>query len=484
MSDRTTTLPTAPAADLGVRPEAVQAFVTELQRNAVEVHGLAVVRRGHLVQLGAWAPWQQPRPTLAYSVSKTLTASCVGIAIGDGLLKLDDRVVDVLGKELTGPLAPGVEQIIVHQLLSMATGHTTDTLPAMQWKSDAIKAFCSQAPQAEPGSVFCYNNGATWMLGELVRRVTGERLVDFATRRFLAPLGITDLHWQESFGAEFGFSGCFLTVEQIAAIAELYRCDGVWQGERLLPEGWVERAGREQISTAGEENAHSAMGYGYQLWRHPDGYRLDGAFAQYGIVLPEQEAVIAVTSGSFPSVGVMSAVLAHLQPGLTPLTGNPVQAGEPEQVRGLEVPWPARDSDPVRPVKATGAVRSEQPADAVDPWWFPELADAEVRAAGGGWRLDLTLAGESTGVDLGTTAWLTTELAAEEGKIVPVATRCRRDGDRTTVSLAFIDTPHRLTLTLTEAGAVQRWNCPPLNGAPLAGLSASYETLTPSVPAP
>ncbi|OYO07147.1 hypothetical protein CGZ98_19750 [Enemella evansiae] len=480
MTDRSTTLPTASAAELGVRQDALEAFVTALEQNGVEVHGLAVVRRGHLVQLGAWTPWQQQRPTLAYSVSKTVTASCVGIAIGDGLLSLDDRLVEVLGPEVTGPVAPGVEQITVHQLLSMATGHTVDTLPAMLWKSDPIRAFCGQAPQAEPGSVFCYNNGATWLLGELVRRVTGERLVDFATRRFLAPLGITDLHWQESFGAEFGFSGCFLTVEQIAAIAELYRCDGVWQGERLLPEGWVERASREQISTAGEENAHSAMGYGYQLWRHPDGFRLDGAFAQYGIVLPEQEAVIAVTSGNFPSLGVMSAVLEHLQPGLAPLTDNPVQAGDPEQISGLEVPWPAGDGDPVGPVRTAGPVRNEQPAEALDQWWFPALADAAVGAQQGGWQLQLTLAGQPTAVDLGTSAWLTTELVAEQGHRVPVATRCRRDGATTTVSLAFIDTPHRLTLTLTEDGAVQRWNCPPLNGAPLAGLSVDYETVTPS----
>lgn len=478
MTDRSSTLPTATAAELGVRPEAIEAFAAALDRSGVEVHGLAVVRRGYLVQLGAWSPWQQQRPTLAYSVSKALTASCVGIAIGDGLLNLDDRLVDLLGERIGAPVAPGIERITVAHLLAMATGHIADTLPAMAWHDDPLQAFCSQPPAEEPGSVFCYNNGATWLLGELVRHLSGERLVDFATRRFLAPLGITDLHWQESFGKELGFSGCFLTVEQIAAIAELYRCDGVWQGDRLLPEGWVQHASSTQISTLGQQNEHSSLGYGYQLWRHPGGYRLDGAFAQYGIVLPEQEAVIAVTSGSFPSAGVMEAVLIHLQPGLAPLTGAPVRPGEPDRIGGLAVPWPA-GGDPVRTVQTHGPVRGERPIEAEEEWWFPELADAAVVERHGGWHLQLTLAGRPTGVDLGTSDWLHGELAAEDGDPVPVAARCHRADDTTTVSLAFIDTPHRLSLTLTEEGAVQRWNCPPLNGAPLAGLAVDHHTLTP-----
>ncbi|OYO20847.1 hypothetical protein CGZ93_11500 [Enemella dayhoffiae] len=475
MTQRSTNLPTASAEALGVRHEALQAFVDDLTARSVEVHGLAVVRRGHLVQLGEWAPWRAERPTLAYSVSKTVTASCVGLAIADGLFALDDRAADLLGMA-PDAVAEGADRITVHHLLSMATGHTEDTLPALRWHGDAVAAFFGTPPQAEPGSVFCYNNGATWVLGELVRRHTGERLVDFATRRFLTPLGIDDLAWQAADGGELGFSGCFLTVEQIAAIAELYRCDGVWQGERLLPEGWAQLASAHQVATGEQENAHSRLGYGYQLWQHPDGYRLDGAFAQYGIVLPTQEAVIAVTSGQFPSQDVMEAVLAHLQPGLAPLE-EPARPGAPGSFTAA-VPWPG-DGEPLEPVAVSRTIEPRQPQEAPEQWWFPELSEAELAYADG-WQLRIRLTGEPTTVELGENEWLITDFVAEQGTRVPVATRARRSAGLTEVGLCFLDTPHRLTITLADDGtAVQRWNCPPLNGAPLAGLSAEHATVHP-----
>src|SRR5690606_33694302 len=105
--------------------------------------------------------------------------------------------------------------------------------------------------------------------------------------------------WDESpQGINLGGIGLWLKTEAIARFGQLYLQKGVWEGKRLLPEAWVEDATAVQISNGDNAESDWTQGYGYQFWRcRHHAYRGDGVFGQYCIVMPEQDAVLAITGG-------------------------------------------------------------------------------------------------------------------------------------------------------------------------------------------
>ncbi|MGC3994868.1 MAG: serine hydrolase [Propionicimonas sp.] len=270
-----------------------------------------MLRDGTCVLEQYWQPWVASDRPLVYSVSKTFTATAVGLAIGEGRFGLADRVVDLLPEAASDD--PDVAGITVHHLLSMSTGHTDDTLLVMMERQpeEWARAFLSIRPERPVGSWHVYNNGASFLLGELVRRHTGEDLLDYLRPRVLEPLGI-DATWdRDPLGRCLGWSGLHVDLRGLAALGELLRCDGVWQGRRLLPEGWVARATANHIPTI-SDGADWNHGYGYQVWMGREGFRLDGAYGQFAFVLPERGLVVAVQSAQLDTQCLIDTVWAHL----------------------------------------------------------------------------------------------------------------------------------------------------------------------------
>jgi hypothetical protein len=151
----------------------------------------------------------------------------------------------------------------------------------------------------EPGTHFLYNTGATYMLSAIVQKTTGMKLLDYLQPRLFEPLGIQQAKWDESpQGINVGGTGLHIKTEDIARFGQLYLQKGRWNGHQILPEAWIEEATRSHISNGDDPASDWAQGYGYQFWRSRHGlYRGDGAFGQYCIVMPEQDAVLAMTGG-------------------------------------------------------------------------------------------------------------------------------------------------------------------------------------------
>jgi hypothetical protein len=124
-------------------------------------------------------------------------------------------------------------------------------------------------------------------------------LREYLAPRLFAPLGIEHASWQESpQGITVGGIGLSLRTEDIARFGQLYLQDGRWEGRRLLPHAWVAAATAMQSATGDMGHADWTQGYGYHFWRCRHGaYRGDGVFGQYCIVMPEQDAVLAITGG-------------------------------------------------------------------------------------------------------------------------------------------------------------------------------------------
>lgn len=307
-------LPRSTPLAQGVEPTAVRRLVDRLDRLGV-VHSAMVLRHGRVIAEGWWHPHTADRPHTMFSVSKSFTSTAVGLAVDEGLLALDDKVVDLLPDD--APADPGefLRAMRVRDLLTMTTGHSASTmegidrtisLPGSRW----ARAILAQPVDHEPGTRFVYNTGATYLLSAILHRLTGERLLDYLTPRLLAPLGITHAEWeQDPDGIDTGGYGLSITTEEMAAFGQLYLQGGVWEGKQLVPAEWVAAATVKQVENGPNDSPDWNQGYGYQFWQCQHGaYRADGAFGQYVLVWPEKDMVIITTSGLSDLAAVLDAV--------------------------------------------------------------------------------------------------------------------------------------------------------------------------------
>jgi CubicO group peptidase (beta-lactamase class C family) len=321
----------APEAQ-GIASSAILAFVEAAEQNIHHLHSLMLLRHGHVVAEGWWSPYAPEHPHMLYSLSKSFTATAIGLAVAEGRLSVDDPVLSFFPEEAPAEVSANLAAMRVRHLLSMSTGHATDIMPALfnQPDRDWVKGFLSQPVEHAPGSHFAYNSGASYMLSAIVQRLTGMTLLDYLRPRLLAPLGIEQATWEACpRGVNVGGWGLSITTDAIARFGQLYLQKGIWQGQRILTEAWIDAASTFQSDNSSNTNPDWMQGYGYQFWlcRH-NAYRGDGAFGQFCLIIPEQDAVLAITAGVGDMQAVLDLVWQHLLPAFEPaqLPVNPVAA--------------------------------------------------------------------------------------------------------------------------------------------------------------
>ena len=306
----------SPAAE-GVSSAAIEAFLDAAESApGIELHSLMVLRHGRVVAEGWWAPHRPSDARQIYSMSKSFTATALGLALAEDRLALTDTVVDHF-PDLATAAGPRARTITVEHLARMATGHHTDTFPAMQQgdRTEPVRSFLRLEPESPPGTVFAYNNGATYTLAAILQERTGQSLTDYLQPRLFDPLGIAPPFWSTGGGTrQVGLAGLHLATEDVARFGLLYLQDGRWQGRVVLPAAWVAEASRALTPNPGEPVVDWQQGYGYQFWRSRHGYRADGAFGQFCLILPEQEAVAAITSDTEVMQPLLDLAWAHLLP--------------------------------------------------------------------------------------------------------------------------------------------------------------------------
>lgn len=294
-------LPRATPESQGIVSSALLRFIEALESRIHEIHSFMLLRHGKVVAEGWWSPYGHVHPHMLFSLSKSFTSTAVGLAVAEKQFSIDDPVVSFFPEEPLNDLSDLLAGMRVRHLLAMSTGQAVDTWSSMVDRPDGnwIKGFLEVPVLYTPGTHFVYNTGATYMLSAIVQKTTGMRLLDYLQPRLFAPLGIESASWQESpQGITAGGIGLRLKTEDIAKFGQLYLQKGMWQGKQLLPEAWIKEATSSQISNSNGVQPDWIQGYGYQFWRCRHGaYRGDGVFGQYCIVMPEQDAVLAITSG-------------------------------------------------------------------------------------------------------------------------------------------------------------------------------------------
>jgi CubicO group peptidase (beta-lactamase class C family) len=311
-------LPRSTPEAQGVVSAAVLAFVEAADKDIDAMNSFMLVRHGEVVAEGWWAPYNASAPHSLYSLSKSFTSTAVGLAVAEGKLSVDDEVLKFFPEDAPAQPASHLKAMRVSDLLRMSTGHQQE--PARPPDKVWTKVFLAQSIPHKPGTHFLYNTSATYMLSAIVQKATGSTVLDYLRPRLFDPLGIENPQWGTSpQGISLGGYGLSIRTEDIARFGQLYLQKGKWNGEQLVPPSWVEAATARQTSNGSSPKSDWDQGYGYQFWRSRHGaYRGDGAFGQYCIVLPDQDAVIAITSGVRDMQSVLNLVWDKLLPAMRP----------------------------------------------------------------------------------------------------------------------------------------------------------------------
>lgn len=446
---------------MGIASRSIAALLDRLEARSLECHSIMVVRHGHVVAEGWWAPYSAERPHLLYSLTKSFTSVAVGLAVADGLLSLGDRVVDVLPDHVPADVSTQGRRITVHHLLSMTTGHHTDSL-AEAWQlepGDLVKGFLRVPFVEAEGTRHAYDNATTYVLARMVERVTGRGLPELLDERLFAPMGVDHAEWDRvASGAAFGFHGLHLTTEAIAAFGELLLRGGRWGECQLVPRAWVELATSRHIATRhvedGPANADFQCGYGYQFWMSRHGYHGHGSFGQQCVVLPAHDLVVVMTGAMTQGQAPFDAIWECLLPGID----QPGSARDDdllaERLRRLSLAPVPGSAAPSR----SGAAKIDAGAEDSP---LPDATAVLVDPVDGGWLLRL---GPSLAVAVGHGEW---RESSPLGR--PVVAAGAWQADTFVADLYVITTPHRVRLVLdANAGtAVATWNVVPLTGPSL-----------------
>lgn len=470
-------LPRSTPTARGVSSRAIGALLDRLEAQSVECHSLLVVHQGHVVAEGWWAPYSADRPHLLYSLTKSFTSVAVGLAVADGLLSVDDRVVDVLPDHVPDDLPEQGRRLTVHHLLTMTAGHATDSLgQAWQLEPGDLTTGFLRVPFTHPeGSRHVYDNATTYVLARMVERVTGRGLPELLDERLFSPMGVEHAEWDRlGSGAVFGFHGLHLTTEAVAAFGQLLLREGAWEGRQLIPREWVRLATSSHVGTTASPHdpldADSSAGYGYQFWRSREGYRGEGSFEQLCMVYPDHDLVVAVTAGDGPHGAVTSAVHDFLLPDLR----SPSSPGDDDRLadrlHGLSFPLPAGSAAPDQSVVAT--IDASPTGSAL-----PQGSEVVVDPVDGGWLLRLGAQREIE-VPVGHRQW---RESSPLGR--PVVAAGAWQGGTFAADLYVITTPHRVRLAVdsTARTATATWSTPPLTNHDLTLHLTSPLTTRPDV---
>ncbi|MEM6648401.1 MAG: serine hydrolase [Bacteroidota bacterium] len=332
---------TATAESQGVDGAILQAALDTLAfySGADGLDEVVVVRNGYVIHQGD----SVHKAHNVYSVTKSITSTALGLLIADGKTSLDQPMA-----EIEPMLANQYPDVTLRHLTTMTSGYNADGAnrwgeASADWSTTPFEA---AEPLFAPGTAYAYWDEAMILKGRLLTRIAGESLYDYVDRRVMQPIGITDWSWWEEYEVDelpiaYGATGVRLDALELARFGLLFLNDGVWDGTRLLPEGWVTGATQNHVPTTialadTDRSATDGRGiYGYNWWTNgitPDGtrsmpdapvgtYYASGLHNNMLFVVPEWDLVLVRRGedGNPPAgkANVYNRILRTLAPGVT-----------------------------------------------------------------------------------------------------------------------------------------------------------------------
>ena len=292
-----TSTPEAQGIDSGLLADAID----ELRASKVPIHSLLVERNGYIVLDAYFFPFANNEPHDVASITKSVTSTLVGVAIGDKApLDVSAPVASLFPNEMV--VDPRMANVTLSQLLSMTSGIDCTpvegrSLLAQMESTSHWSSFVLDRPlAADPGSRFNYCAGNAQLVSASLTKATGKSASELAREELFAPLGITDVTWpSDPDGISHGFADLRLEPRDLAKLGYLWLHNGRWDTKQVVPADYVKSA------LTSHADVMPGIEYGYGMWLYPGHepyeFQANGRGGQRITVIPSLNAVVVVTGG-------------------------------------------------------------------------------------------------------------------------------------------------------------------------------------------
>jgi len=309
-------------SDYGFDPEPIGELIARVADGTYpNVHGVLIVRDGVLVleeyfpgytAAGVYVDFDRETLHSCYSVTKSVNAALIGIAIDEGPIAGVDRQISGFLPEYADIFVdPDKDRLTLQDLLTMSAGLEWDELTypyadpnnSHYWlrrSPDPVRYTLERPVVADPGIEFAYNSGLSLTLGRILENAAGQRPDQYAEDRLFVPLGISDYSWSlwgDGATLDTG-GGLSLRPRDMAKFGQLYLNGGRWDEAQVVSEEWVSESVRPHAQY---------WGYGYQWWRTRfetdvltyTSYIGIGWGGQYVFVVGALDLVVVLTGGNY-----------------------------------------------------------------------------------------------------------------------------------------------------------------------------------------
>lgn len=300
MKNRKEVYPVLSPVEKGVSAKAISEAIESIRaEHGLELHSFLMLREGSLIWEEYFRDGEANRAHPLYSVSKSFLSTAIGLSEAQGLLSLDDTLYSYFPEHEALCDGEAKRRIKLKHLLMMGSGFENNEEVIFRDKGSLVENALRQPVIHEPGTVFNYYTLGSYLLSAVFQKVNPEGIHAYLKRKVFGPMDFGKSLWsKDKSGIPMGGFGLSLTAYDMTKLGQLYLRNGLWEGQRLLPVSYVEAATRAQIDNSPANRTPDwQAGYGYQFWRNSfGGFRADGMFGQYIVVLPDYDAVIVMTS--------------------------------------------------------------------------------------------------------------------------------------------------------------------------------------------
>lgn len=320
---------------LGISSEKITEFFRALcEDETLDIHNLAVFRKGFMIASLSKGAFDMKMWHITHSESKTLTGIAIGILENDGLIKVTDKIIDILGSDLPPFSGLTLKKLSVSHLLTMTSGSLFNEIGSITEKN-WVKGYLESASLKEHGKTFNYNSLNTYMLSAVVQKLTGKTMCEFLEERLFTPLKIETYYWEKSYeGITKGGWGLYIRPEDLAKIGQLLLNSGVWKGTRIVSAEWITRMATPRQTTP---EWMGTFDYGYQMWydKDTDCMLMNGLFGQNIFMFRSTGIMILTNCGNnelFQQSNMFKIIAKEFGPDYvpseSPLAKNPVEYGK------------------------------------------------------------------------------------------------------------------------------------------------------------
>lgn len=268
--------------------------------NALHMHSFLVARGNDIFCECYWKPFNKDFNHRMYSVTKSFVSVAIGLCVEDGLLELDDPIIEYFPEKIKKEPGEYLKKQTIRDMLTMTTvGFCQDWFKEKPY--DRTEFYLNDPNKKHPsGTLWEYDSAGSQVLSSLVEKITGKSLFDFLNERIFTKLdafkNATILKTPN--GDSWGDSALICTPRDLLAFARFVLNYGVYEGERLMNEGYLKEATarhKDNAPSAHRDSLH--RGYGYQFWRAPnDGFAFVGMGDQLAVCVPGKDLIFVCTA--------------------------------------------------------------------------------------------------------------------------------------------------------------------------------------------